>query len=136
MEMERAGKAGKVRIGLGLMLSGGVLAGCSVTGGVGYFTFSTDGEEVAALRNQVARCWVPPLNADEEVQLRFDLNRSGELVGVPTVLSSGTTPEDEAVEDSAVRALVRCAPYSLPAETYESWKTITLSFDPRDLRGY
>ncbi|MFS8182915.1 hypothetical protein ACMG4P_15355 [Pseudovibrio denitrificans] len=68
--------------------------------------------------------------------MQFDLSRTGELVGNPQVLSSGKSPEDKAAAASAVRAVVRCAPYSLPAEKYETWKTVTLNFDLRDMRGY
>jgi hypothetical protein len=34
-----------------------------------------------------------------------------------------------------VRAVRRCAPYNLPAEKYDSWREINVTFDPREMFG-
>jgi hypothetical protein len=40
-----------------------------------------------------------------------------------------------AAADSAKRALLnpRCSPLKLPADKYDQWKSITLSFNPKDV---
>lgn len=88
------------------------------------------------LRDQIERCWVPPYGAEDAVLLQFELDRSGELKGRPRTLNSGSTPEFMAAEASAINAVVRCAPYPLPAEKYETWKTVILHFDPREMPGF
>lgn len=126
----------RVKVGLRLALATGVLSGCAATADSGTSVLGMTSEELTVFRDQVAGCWIPPHKADGVVRLQFDLSRTGELVGNPQVLSSGKSPEDKAAAASAVRAVVRCAPYSLPAEKYETWKTVTLNFDLRDMRGY
>ena len=39
--------------------------------------------------------------------------------------------------ESALRAVLnpRCNPLKVPPRKYETWKSVTLSFDPRDMFG-
>jgi hypothetical protein len=32
--------------------------------------------------------------------------------------------------ERAVRAVVECAPYRMPADQYQTWRRITVNFDP------
>lgn len=95
--------------------------------------------ELDALRGQVARCWNPPVGAvgaeDLKVRVKFELDQSGEVAGSPEVLNSSSNPAFRAAASSAVRAVMRCAPYSLPASKYEAWKEVIINFDPRELIG-
>ncbi|KZL13763.1 hypothetical protein PsAD37_05154 [Pseudovibrio sp. Ad37] len=126
----------RVKVGARLVLATGVLSGCAAMADSGTSLLPLTSDELAVFRDQIAGCWIPPHGSDGVVRLQFDLSRSGELVGTPQVLSSGKSPEYKAAATSAVRAVARCAPYSLPAEKYETWKTVTLNFDLRDMRGY
>ena len=90
-----------------------------------------------ALRRQIARCWNPPVGAvgadAAGVRVAFSLTPEGQVEGQPQVVSSGSGPVYLAAADSAVRAVRRCAPYSLPFEKYEAWREVVVNFDPRDM---
>lgn len=93
--------------------------------------------EIDALRARIAQCWSPPpggLGADQiVVKLRLRLNEDGTLVGYPTIANRGSSPFFQAAADSAVRAVYQCQPYALPAEKYELWRDMILTFDPSDM---
>ena len=99
--------------------------------------------EAASLRQAIARQlkphWAAPQGPDVEklvTVVRFRLNRDGSLAGTPTVVSqSGETPTNEAQKgrhaEQAIRAVRLAAPFDLPEEFYDQWKTITTNFDRR-----
>lgn len=95
--------------------------------------------ELDALRGQVAQCWSPPVGAvgaeELKVRVRFNLAQSGEVSGGPEVLNSNGNPAFRAAASSAVRAIMRCQPYSLPIAKYEAWQEVIINFDPRDMLG-
>lgn len=102
--------------------------------------------EVDALRQEMQKCWRPPTGAanPEEliVELRIFLNEDGSLVRAPRIVRSGTSTFGKnsfamAAEEAARRAVVMCAPYDfLPADKYERWKEVTITFDPASMVGY
>lgn len=102
--------------------------------------------EVDALRQEMQKCWRPPTGAanPEEliVELRIFLKEDGSLVRAPRIERSGTSTFGKnsftmAAEEAARRAVVMCAPYDfLPADKYERWKEVTITFDPASMVGY
>ncbi|QDX26388.1 TonB C-terminal domain-containing protein [Sphingomonas suaedae] len=85
----------------------------------------------AEILRQVRPHWAPPSGADSEklkTQVIVRLNERGEIVGSPTVKQSGFTPSNRAQAklhaERAVRAVQLAAPFKLPTEFYEAWKTI------------
>ena len=61
------------------------------------------------------------------------------LDGVPSNLrmvsySGGTEAAAQQAYETARRAVLRCQPYSLPAEKYDQWRTIEMTFNPDDMR--
>jgi colicin import membrane protein len=94
--------------------------------------------ELDALRARLAQLWNPPAGAQNPqelvVQIRMRLKPDGTLSGPPMVLTSGQTPTFMAARDSAIRAVFRGQPFDmLRAETYEQWKDIEITFDPREM---
>jgi len=71
------------------------------------------------------------LRVDMNVKLRMD----GSLAAAPVLLERGTSPYFQVFAESALRAVERCQPYSLPAAKYEVWKDIDLGFRLDDLYG-
>lgn len=89
---------------------------------------------VSAIARQVRPHWQgkAPSGADAELLvtvLAFDLNPDGSLKGRPRVVSqSGVNAANEAQKDRhaevAVRAVQLAAPFDLPDEYYEAWKSV------------
>jgi colicin import membrane protein len=91
-----------------------------------------------ALRGQIERCWNVPAGAMDaqnlKVSVQFKLGPSGELEGSPEIISGGGADGIErAAAESARRAVMKCAPYNLPAEKYEAWAEVIVNFDPSDM---
>jgi len=94
--------------------------------------------ELDALRARLAQLWNPPAGAQNPqelvVAIRMRLKPDGTLNGPPMVMTSGQSPSFMASRDSAVRAILRGQPFDmLRPETYEQWKDIEITFDPRDM---
>jgi len=94
--------------------------------------------EMDALRGQVQRCWNIPAGALDggslKVSVQFKLDRAGALDGVPQIIAGGgASGVERAAAEAAKRAVVRCAPYTLPAEKYEAWADVIVNFDPSQM---
>ena len=82
------------------------------------------------------RCWNVPAGAlDAEnlkVSIKFKLDRAGELEGSPEIIEGGgASGIERAAAESARRAVLQCAPYNLPADKYEAWAEVIVSFRPK-----
>jgi colicin import membrane protein len=91
-----------------------------------------------ALRARLAQLWNPPVGAQnpEEivVTIRIRLNPDGSLASPPQVTSSGRSNLYMVSRERAAVAVMRGAPFTmLRPETYELWKDIEVTFDPRDM---
>lgn len=92
-----------------------------------------------ALNAKIARCWSVPADLPDHVQpvrVKFSLTEAGELIGSPAI--DGPVGGDAATKGfaaSAVRAVVRCAPFAGLAELapYDAWKTVVVTFRRPDL---
>ncbi len=85
-------------------------------------------------REQVDRCWKPPYGGLESQNptVAFDirLKRDGMLEAPPVPESTPTTPYLRVYQESALRAIIDCQPYKLPAALYDEWKYFTPEFSP------
>ncbi len=95
--------------------------------------------ELDALRARLAQCWSPPIGwtdpSEVRVVLMLSLNPDGSVNGNPDVLQRPGGRYEQAAPESALRAVRRCAPYTLPPEKYESWKQVQITFDPTEMGG-
>jgi hypothetical protein len=94
--------------------------------------------EMDALRGQIQRCWsvIPGMAdaADVRVRVSMRLAPDGSIEGQPGVSASGGSEgAQRTLSGGALRAVMRCAPYSLPAEKYESWADVVVNFDPSQM---
>ena len=94
--------------------------------------------EMDYLRQRIAECWSPPvgaINADALiVKVRMQLDRGGNLVGVPFIVESAPGIAGQAAGDSALRAVRRCQPYDqLPQDKFDIWQTVEVRFDPSQM---
>ena len=95
-------------------------------------------DETVAFRERIKTCASLPdtVSPDDKVRivLRVAFSPDGNLESEPMVIEGSPSAKGVALKDSAVRALRRCQPYTmLPAEKYKEWKSLDLSFTPRDM---
>jgi colicin import membrane protein len=80
----------------------------------------------ALFKQQVERCWKKPYGGIEsqkpEAAFAIRLKRDGTLEGMPVPEGSPTTPYLRVYQESALRAIIECQPYNLPAAFFEEWK--------------
>jgi outer membrane biosynthesis protein TonB len=80
----------------------------------------------AMFQRQVERCWKKPYGGIEsqrpEVAFAIRLKRDGTLEGAPVPEGTPATPFLRVYQESALRAIIECQPYKLPAAMYEEWK--------------
>lgn len=94
-------------------------------------------DELDALRSKLAQCWSPPLGWTDPAQVRvilmINLNQDGSVAGTPDVIEAPQGQYADTAPESALRAVRRCAPYNLPADKYDAWKQVKVTFDPKDM---
>jgi outer membrane biosynthesis protein TonB len=89
-----------------------------------------------AIQAQVKPCWNPPIAgpgaAKMTVLLHAEFNPDGSAAARPAVVSR-TGPASRPFDDSAIRAVLRCAPLKLPPKLYPQWKSVEINFDPENM---
>lgn len=95
--------------------------------------------ELDAFRRQISACWSPKVgNAEARnlaVKLHLRFRRDGTLAKPPQVVSAGDRLSYRIAAEDAVRAVLQCQPYALPADKYPVWREMVLNFDPRAMFG-
>lgn len=97
--------------------------------------------EIDGLKAQIKRCWsVTPGTFDGDsmrVVIRMKLTQSGDIDGAPEIVSGGDGSMGSRVaSEGARRAVLRCAPYSLPVAKYDGelgWNEVEVTFIPSDM---
>ena len=92
-----------------------------------------------AVSRQIKPHWQPPNGPEVEkivTFVRFRLNRDGSIAGRPSVArQTGVNDINRAQADrhgeQAIRAVQLAAPFDLPEEYYDAWKSITANLDWR-----
>lgn len=91
-----------------------------------------------ALHRQIARCWAVPADMPAHVgpvRVKVSLSEAGELNGSPEIDGPvAGDPATKAFAASAVRAIVRCAPFRGLAELapHAAWKSLVVTFKRPD----
>jgi hypothetical protein len=97
-------------------------------------------KELTAFKLQVQKCWNTPAGVTNmeklHVVLRLALARDGMLTTRPLLIEGSASPHGPALVESAISALRQCQPYRLlPADRYEEWKVLDLTFSPNGVSG-
>ncbi|MBZ9936699.1 cell envelope biogenesis protein TolA [Mesorhizobium sp. BR1-1-16] len=91
--------------------------------------------ELDALRSQVQRCWNLPVGwtdpREVTVTIRFKLNQDGTVNGTPSIEQYPASNYGTVAAEGAVRAVLQCGPYQLPAEKYDQWSEVQMRFSPQ-----
>jgi len=96
--------------------------------------------EIEGVRNKIRPCWNFPAGVRDQAGLVVTLIVQMNQDGTPVKAELKDTgrynndPTYRAAADAAHRAIMnpRCQPWPLSPEKYNSWRTITFNFDPRD----
>jgi len=83
----------------------------------------------AELQRQVLSCWNPPGVNVSAVTVDVRLNRDGSLAGEPALVKAASGAQSPASAESALRAVRNCAPFKLPAVSYQWWQEVEVKFD-------
>jgi outer membrane biosynthesis protein TonB len=94
--------------------------------------------ELDALRARLTKLWNVQAGTErpEEliVDIRIRLTPDRRLAAPPEIVSRGTSPRYQAAADAAMRAVLQGQPFDmLQAATYEQWKDMIVTFDPRQM---
>ncbi|MCA8881080.1 MAG: hypothetical protein KDA73_14235, partial [Rhodobacteraceae bacterium] len=98
----------------------------------------TQGEQ-DGLRVAVSRCWNLAALSTEAAQVSVVVGMEMSLDGVPSNLRmisyrGGNDAAAQQAFETARRAVLRCQPYALPAEKYDQWRSIEMTFNPDEMR--
>ncbi|MFO1260646.1 MAG: cell envelope biogenesis protein TolA [Sphingomonadaceae bacterium] len=93
----------------------------------------------AEIRRQIKPYWKAPTGADVELlrtTVSFRLARDGSLIGDPEVVATtGQTQSNSAqvrvYQEQALKAVRLAAPFRLPPDLYDGWKSLNINFDKR-----
>lgn len=97
-------------------------------------------DSAKALRERLKECSILPKSIsrsdDVKVVLRVALLRNGKLAREPLLIQASASEKGPALFKGAMDAILACQPYSvLPADKYDEWKVLDLSFTPKDFKG-
>lgn len=89
----------------------------------------------AMFQSQVERCWKKPYGGIEaqraEAAFVIRLKRDGSLETMPQPEGHPATPYLRVYQESALRAIIECQPYNLPAAFFDEWKFFAPVFTDR-----
>jgi len=124
--------------GLPLALPDGRLGGGFDAPAIDRANISVD--KIATFREHLRACLSRPGSiapTDKiKVVLRVVLKPDGMLAAAPTLIEGSASAKGPLLMESAISALRACQPYAmLPANKYEEWKVLDLSFTPQDFTG-
>ena len=97
--------------------------------------------EEDALRSQLEKCWNVPYGAKDaenmavEIFMVINPNRTIREARIVNMSRYHSDNFFRAAADSALRAVWSplCSPFDVPPDKYDVWKTVTVTFNPKDM---
>lgn len=86
------------------------------------------------IRLSIQACWnIPDTRKDiaRTVTVKFKLDKDGTIIGKPEIIKPSKAKSFDLLAKSSIRAIIRCAPYSVIAEKpalYDELKEIIINF--------
>jgi hypothetical protein len=95
---------------------------------------------IAEFRRHLKTCATLPKEVDPSdkvaIKLRVAMTPEGRLAAEPLLIEASASMKGPLLMRSAISALRSCQPYAmLPADKYNEWKVLDLSFTPQDFGG-
>ncbi|MHA1537204.1 MAG: hypothetical protein ACTSUD_06590 [Alphaproteobacteria bacterium] len=99
--------------------------------------------ELDALKRQIVQCWYFPAGARDakdlvvEISVVVNRDRTVRQARIVDVARMRRDPFYRSAAESARRAMLnpRCSPLKLPPEKYDLWRSMTLTFNPKEAFG-
>jgi hypothetical protein len=96
--------------------------------------------DIARFRERLKACSTLPASIAPTdkvtIMLRASFLTDGTLARPPLLIEYSASAKGPLLMRAAVKALQECQPYAvLPADKYDEWKVLDLSFTPRDFKG-
>jgi hypothetical protein len=96
--------------------------------------------DIAKFRERLKACSTLPASIAPSdkvtIMLRASFLTDGTLARPPLLIEASASAKGPLLMQAATKALQECQPYAvLPADKYDEWKVLDLSFTPRDFRG-
>lgn len=97
-------------------------------------------EERAAFKEHLKKCWKLPdgMSAAQStrVTLRIFLKPDGGLAGEPMLIEASASRDGPRLMQAAIRTVKSCQPFAfLPPDRYREWKTLDVTFSPKEMAG-
>lgn len=86
------------------------------------------------LDSQIKKCWAVPVVSGDPAEgglarIRVSLLPDGTLARPPAIIDKPAGRLGATFAESAAAAITKCAPYTLPPESYQSWQEMMIVFD-------
>jgi hypothetical protein len=97
-------------------------------------------DDIARFREHLKTCSVLPASIAPTdmvtIRLRVSFLTDGTLASAPLLIEASASAKGPPLMQAAIEALAACQPYAvLPADKYNEWKVLDLSFTPQDFKG-
>lgn len=103
-------------------------------------TANLSADEKTAFKTHLKKCWklpdgVSPVQS-ARVTLRIFLKRDGGLAAEPMLIEASASREGPLLMQAAIRSVKECQPFAfLSPDRYREWKTLDVSFSPKEMAG-
>jgi hypothetical protein len=96
--------------------------------------------DIAKFRDHLKTCSILPAAVAPTDNVRIVIRAAfipdGRLRTAPILIEASASAKGPLLMQAAIKALQECQPYAvLPADKYDEWKVLDLSFTPQDFRG-
>ena len=96
--------------------------------------------DIAKFRDHLKNCSILPAGVAPDDNVRIVIRATfipdGHLRTAPILIEASASAKGPLLMQAAIKALQECQPYAvLPADKYNEWKVLDLSFTPQDFKG-
>jgi hypothetical protein len=97
-------------------------------------------DDKSAFKAHLKKCWKLPdgVSAAQStrVTLRIFLKRDGGLAAEPMLIEASASRDGPLLMQAAIRSVKDCQPFAfLPVDRYREWRTLDVSFSPKEMAG-
>jgi hypothetical protein len=103
-------------------------------------TAKVESSDIAKFRDRLKTCSILPAGVapgdNVRIVIRAAFIPNGQLRSAPILIEASASAKGPLLMQAAIKALQECQPYAvLPADKYDEWKVLDLSFTPHDFKS-